>query len=208
MIVAFDFQEPNTLWEFYNNPSNTKKTGTINAIAKKIVEFESSGWISSLKYSSSDNPPESLICLLWADLDLHANTIADDKQLDDISYKRKERRMLRQLYKSSVKSGFSSDDSEKPSSRDYDFNETLLNFLVEKLRADSNPSTNEDEVRENIADLILEEDFPDDLIPKSRSHKQGPCFMEQQGIIPPWVRQVAPTVLNLLTNADDCCGQR
>ena len=26
--------------------------------------------------------------------------------------------------------------------------------------------------------------------------------MEKQGIIPPWVRQVAPTVLNLLTNAD------
>ena len=74
--------------------------------------------------------------------------------------------MLRQLYKSSVKRGFSSDDSKNPSSRNYDFNETLLNFLVEKLRADSKPSTNEDEVRENIADLILDEDFPDDLILK------------------------------------------
>ena len=139
MIVAFDYQEPNTLWESYINPSNTKKVGTVNLIAKKIVELESNGWISSLKYSSSDNPPESLICLLWPDLDMHADTVAEGKQVDDISYKRKERNMLRQLYKSSVESGFSSDDSEKPSSRNYDFNETLLNFLVEKLRADSKP---------------------------------------------------------------------
>ena len=65
MIVAFDYQEPNTLWEFYNNPSNTKKTGTINAIAKKIVEFESSGWISSLKYCSNDNPPKASFVSCW-----------------------------------------------------------------------------------------------------------------------------------------------
>ena len=74
--------------------------------------------------------------------------------------------MLKQLYTSSIEIDSSSDDNEQPSSRDYDFDETLLNFLVEKLRADSKPSTNEDEVRENIADLILDKDFPDNPIPK------------------------------------------
>ena len=89
MIVAFDCQEPNTLWKFYNSPINTKKTNTINTIAKKILDLESKGWISSLKYCSNDNPPKSLICLLWASLDMHADTIADDKQLDDINYKKR-----------------------------------------------------------------------------------------------------------------------
>ena len=89
MIVTFDCEEPKTLWEFYNSPSNTKKADTINTIAKKIVEFERNGWISSLKYCSNDNPPKSLICLLWADLDMYAGTTADDKQLDDINYKKR-----------------------------------------------------------------------------------------------------------------------
>ena len=103
MIVAFDCQEPNTLWEFYNSPSNTKKAGSINAIAKKIVEFERNGWISSLKYCFNNNPPKSLICLLWASLDMHADTIADNKNLTTKTTK-KERRMLKQLYKSLIES--------------------------------------------------------------------------------------------------------
>ena len=58
-------------------------------------------------------------------------------------------------------------------------------------------------MKENLTDLILNEDFPDDLIPKKRSHKQPPFMMEKQGRIPPWVHQIAPTFFNLLTNADD-----
>ena len=32
--------------------------------------------------------------------------------------------------------------------------------------------------------------------------------MEEQGGIPPWVSQVVPTVLNLLTNVDDSAHDR
>ena len=47
--------------------------------------------------------------------------------------------MLKQLYKSSIESGSSSDDSEQPSSRDnYDFDETLLTSWLRSLKPIAN----------------------------------------------------------------------
>ena len=93
--------------------------------------------------------------------------------------------------------------------RDYIWNESLLEYLVGKLRdaeADKNqndflPNTNEANARENIGDLILDEDFPQELTPKLQDPKP-PLFMMPQGRYPPWVREIAPFVLERLNSKD------
>ena len=84
--------------------------------------------------------------------------------------------------------------------RDYIWDQSLLNYLVAKLSYDDSdllPNTNEVNVRNNICDLILEGDFPEELIPKLRNPSTQ-LFMMPQGRCPPWVHKVAPLVLELL----------
>ena len=207
MILAFDCQEIDKLWEFYNakqstSPGKKRKLSPNESIAKKIIECEDNGWISSLKCCSDDDPPETLVCLLWASLDEHAKKIEDGTQLDDTGYRKKERRMLRQVYTSSIENDLSSDDSELVSSRDYDFHPKLLDVLVQKLKDDSEARTDETKLKYKITDLTQDENFPVLLIPKATSH-EPPLVMASQGLIPPWVHQIAPKVLELLTLATD-----
>jgi len=88
----------------------------------------------------------------------------------------------------------------------YTWNESLLDYLVEKLciaEADKNqndflPNINEVNVRENIGDLILDEGFPEELTPELQNPRP-PLFMMPQGRCPPWVKEIAPFVLERLT---------
>jgi len=86
--------------------------------------------------------------------------------------------------------------------RDYIWNESLLEYLVAELRDTHDPFLNTDEadVRENIGDLILDDDFPQELTPKLKT--PGPMFMMPQGRYPPWVSEIAPFVLERLNSKD------
>ena len=85
--------------------------------------------------------------------------------------------------------------------REYIWNESLLEYLVGKLRDPHEFFSNTDEanVRENIGDVILDEDFPEELTP-TKLHNPGPLFMMRQGRYPPWVREIAPFVLERLNS--------
>ena len=90
------------------------------------------------------------------------------------------------------------------------WNESLVDYLVCKLRSsnaeagkihnDFLPNTNEDNVKKNIGDLILDEDFPEEITPNLANPQ--PLFMMQQGRCPPWVKDIAPFVLERLNSQD------
>ena len=100
-----------------------------------------------------------------------------------------------------------SSSATSSNTRDYIWNDSLLQYLVAKLRdakADKNqndflPITNEANVRENIGDLILDEDFPQELTPELQN-PEPPLFMMPQGRYPPWVIEIAPFVLERLNS--------
>ena len=90
----------------------------------------------------------------------------------------------------------------------YVWNESLLGYLVGKLcKAEANknqndflPNINEVNVRENIGDLILDEDFPEELTPELQNPRPLNLFMPPQGRCPPWVKEIAPFVLERLNS--------
>ena len=103
-----------------------------------------------------------------------------------------------------------SSSATSSNTRDYIWNESLLEYLVGELRdaeADNNqndalPNTNEANVRENIGDLILDEDFPRELTPRLQN-PGPPLFMMPQGLhYPPWVSEITPFVLERLNSKD------
>ena len=89
----------------------------------------------------------------------------------------------------------------------YIWNESLLDYLVDKLcnaEADKNQNDfllniNKVNVRENIGDLILDEDFPEELTPELQNLRP-PLFMMLQGRCPPWVKEITPFVLERLNS--------
>ena len=97
----------------------------------------------------------------------------------------------------------SSQSATSSNTRAYIWKESLLEYLVGELRDnhDSSPKTNEANVRENIGDLLLDEDFPQELTPTLQTPPR-PVFMMQQGRHPPWVWEIAPFVLERLNSKD------
>ena len=97
----------------------------------------------------------------------------------------------------------SSQSVTSSNTRAYIWKESLLEYLVGELghNHDSSPKTNEANVRENIEDLLLDKDFPQELTPTLQT-PPGPVFMMQQGHCPPWVREIAPFVLERLNSKD------
>ena len=87
--------------------------------------------------------------------------------------------------------------------RAYIWKESLLEYLVGELCEghDSLPQTNEANLREDIGDLLLDEDFPKELTP-TLQNSPGPMIMMRQGRYPPWVMEIAPFVLERLNSKD------
>ena len=78
-----------------------------------------------------------------------------------------------------------------------DDNQALLGFLVEKLRVQCQSHNNELEVKDEIHCLLLDDEIPENLIPKPKP--LSPLTMMKQGIYPPWMDEITPIVIELLT---------
>ena len=85
---------------------------------------------------------------------------------------------------------------------EYIWDESFLNYLVEKLNDDRDLHFTEKNVQTNIVDLISEEDFPHHLTPKRRG-ASNPFVMPPQGLCPPWVSEIAPYVLRTMSKRED-----
>ena len=79
-----------------------------------------------------------------------------------------------------------------------DNNQALLSFLVEKLNGQCQSYNNELDVKDEINILNIEDEIPENLIPKPKP--RHPLTMEKQGIYPPWIDEITPVVIELLTN--------
>ena len=79
-----------------------------------------------------------------------------------------------------------------------DNNRALLNFLVKKLNGQCQSYNNELDVKDKINILNIEDEIPKNLIPKPKP--RHPLTMEKQGIYPPWIDEITPVVIELLTN--------
>ena len=97
----------------------------------------------------------------------------------------------------------SSQSVTSSNTRAYIWKESLIEYLVGQLQDnhDSLAKTNEANVRENIGDLLLDEDFPQEFTP-TLQNPSGPMFMMQQGPYPPWVWEIAPFLLERLNSED------
>ena len=75
----------------------------------------------------------------------------------------------------------------------------LLMFIVEKLSNGEStdlPNNTIQNVRDNVADLLLDEEFPHSLVP---TQKNTPTLsMHKQGHCPPWVHGIAPKIFQQL----------
>ena len=89
-----------------------------------------------------------------------------------------------------------STQAEEP---DHPYNQAFLDLLVEKLTVFESCNDEED-VKEQILQLEMEREIPQDLIPQPKNSL--PLFMMPQGLYPPWINDIAPYVLKQVkTNA-------
>ena len=70
-------------------------------------------------------------------------------------------------------------------------NPGLLDFIVEKICTKKFTHLDVNEVKEMISEFVLEQEIPQDLIPKQ---KKSP-FMVKHGLYPRWIEEIAPFVL-------------
>ena len=76
-------------------------------------------------------------------------------------------------------------------------NRALLDFLVDKLSTQGEPCNNIIDVKDEINTFSMYDEIPMHLLPKPK--KRHPLTMERQGIYPPWIEELSPFVLELLT---------
>ena len=86
-------------------------------------------------------------------------------------------------------------DNAEENITDHTHDEPLLNLLLEKLTECESCNVEED-IKDEIQQLLLEGEIPRDLIPQPKN--PHPLFMMPQGFYPPWVKEIALSVLKLL----------
>ena len=76
-------------------------------------------------------------------------------------------------------------------------NGALLDFLVEKLSTQCEPCNDEVDVKDEINQLNMNDEIPMNLLHQPKN--DYPLSMARQGLYPPWIEEISPLVLGLLT---------